>query len=183
MAFSIVPPLFAADDGDVVQEEIVSTDSAEMEEKAMEEEKVEEVDSFKLFWPIVAGKTRGERFYSLKKLKETLRGWFIFGDAKDAEYELFLATKRVVEAEKLIKDGESEDAKETLEDAIENVEEAADEWEDVDNKDTTVKHEMNNKLSNLETFLPYLAEQSSDAKVKEMVNSLLDDVKSLNEKV
>ena len=173
----------------VENEEIMEGDKLMMEdeEKAdgmMEEsETVTEVDSFELFWPIVAGKTRGDSLYFLKKLKENVRGWLIFGDAKDAEYEVFLATKRVVEAEALIKNDEHELARETIEDARENVADALDEWEDVDDRDTSVKHEINNKLDNLEVFLPQLANETSNEELKKEIGELLQNVTSLNEQV
>ena len=173
----------------VENEEIMEGDKLMMEdeEKAdgmMEEsETVTEVDSFELFWPIVAGKTRGDSLYFLKKLKENVRGWLIFGDAKDAEYEVFLATKRVVEAEALIKNDEHELARETIEDARENVADALDEWEDVEDKDTAIKHELNNKLANLEKFLPYLSTQTDNSDLQSEINELFASVQKLDEQI
>ncbi len=161
-------------------------DSGEnMMDEAMEttEATTEEITSFELFWPIVAGKTRGEPLYFLKKLKEKVRGALIFGDAKDADYNLFLATKRVVEAEKLITEDKHELAKETINDALENISEARDEWEDVENKDVTEKHELNNKLNNLELFLPQLVDQTSNEDLKNSISKLLQNVTSLNESI
>ena len=75
------------------------------------------VDSYNLLWPLTAGKTEGESFYSLKLLKEKLSGLFIFDDSKKADYEILLGTKRVLEAEKLLKDGNTTAASKTLENA------------------------------------------------------------------
>lgn len=59
------------------------------------------VDSYKLFWPITAGKVMGESMYSLKILKENIRGFFVFSELKKSEYNMTLSEKRTVEAEKL----------------------------------------------------------------------------------
>ena len=71
-------------------------------------------DSFDLFWPLSAGKTESDSFYSLKLLKEQVRGWFILGDVRKADYEVLLGTKRVLEAEKLLKEGKTNLALKTL---------------------------------------------------------------------
>ncbi len=60
------------------------------------------VDSYELFWPMVAGKLPGESMYSLKLLKENLRGALIFGTVQKSEYKIFIAAKRILEAEKLL---------------------------------------------------------------------------------
>lgn len=61
-----------------------------------------QISSFELFWPVVAGKVRGDSLYSLKLLKEKIRSLFIFSSLKKAEYYSFLSTKRLVEFEDLI---------------------------------------------------------------------------------
>lgn len=90
----------------------------------MKDEKMADVNSFELFWPIVAGKTRGDSFYFLKTLKEDLRGLIIFGNPEKANYSVLLATKRTVEAEKLINEGKQDLANKTLESAIKDVDSA-----------------------------------------------------------
>lgn len=62
------------------------------------------VNSFELFWPISAGRTEGDFLYSLKLLREKIGWWFTYGDTKKADYAVLLGTKRVLEAEKLLKD-------------------------------------------------------------------------------
>jgi len=59
------------------------------------------VNSFELFWPIVAGKVIGEPLYFLKSLKESLRESLIFSSFKKAGNNITLSEKRTVEAEKL----------------------------------------------------------------------------------
>lgn len=61
----------------------------------------QEVDSFKLFWPIVAGRVMGDQFYFLKSAKESLRETLAFSKFKKADFNLVLSEKRTVEAEKL----------------------------------------------------------------------------------
>lgn len=59
------------------------------------------VDSYELFWPLVAGKVQGDSFYFLKTLKEKMRGGLIFSNLKKAEYNALLSEKRLLEFEKL----------------------------------------------------------------------------------
>src|SRR3989304_3599259 len=67
---------------------------------------VKAVDSYELFWPMVAGKTTADGFvYTLKILKEDIRGYLIVGSAPRADYKVFLGVKRLLEAEKLLNDG------------------------------------------------------------------------------
>lgn len=74
-----------------------------------------EVSSYILFWPLTAGKTESNSFYFLKLFREQLRGWFNFDDNKKADYAIFLGTKRVLEAEKLLKTGKIDLALKALE--------------------------------------------------------------------
>lgn len=59
------------------------------------------VDSFELFWPIVAGKVQGDSMYSLKIFKENVRGYLILSSLKKVEYLTFISSKRLVEFEEL----------------------------------------------------------------------------------
>lgn len=62
------------------------------------------IDVYAVFWPLVPGKTMGDSLYSLKIFKETIGGWFIFGDIKKAEYNITLSEKRALETYKLFID-------------------------------------------------------------------------------
>ena len=73
------------------------------------------MESFEMFWPIVAGKREGDVLYSLKLLKEKVREFFIFAPFKKAEYNIILGEKRMVEAESLIGDGKLDEAEKTIE--------------------------------------------------------------------
>lgn len=81
-----------------------------------------EVDTFDLFWPIVAGRVRGDFFYPLKSFKEKVREFLITNESKKAEYYSFLSTKRLVEyGELILVRKDVENAKETLINYEENV--------------------------------------------------------------
>lgn len=103
------------------QESMEEGDSSEMMEMSEtgEEVMIEEVNSFELFWPMVAGRTRGDSLYAVKRIKEKVRGWLIFGQAEKADYAVFLGTKRVLEVEKLLGEGKNDLANKTMEDAKE----------------------------------------------------------------
>lgn len=72
------------------------------------------VNSYDLFWPLTAGKTEGDSLYFLKLFNEQLRGWLVFGDTKKADYAVVLGTKRVLEAEKLLKESKTNPALKAL---------------------------------------------------------------------
>lgn len=61
-----------------------------------------EINSFEMFWPIVAGRTMGDPLYFLKTFKEKLREVLLFSNFKKADYNIMLSVKRTVEAEKLL---------------------------------------------------------------------------------
>lgn len=76
------------------------------------------VSSFELFWPIAPGKVRGDSLYSLKLLKEKIRGFLIFSNFKKSDYYITLSEKRVVESEELLlRRKDYENAKLSLEDS------------------------------------------------------------------
>jgi len=125
-----------------------------------------ELNSFELFWPLAAGRTRGDSLYFLKRLKEKVRGALIFGKPQKAEYKVFLTTKRVLEAEKLLNEGKSNLVNETLTEALEELEEASKEWFEYLEDGLAGSYDyqsMYNKLANLEHFLPELMENNSEA--------------------
>ena len=133
----------------------------------------EEINSFELFWPVVAGKTMGDSLYGLKNLKEKVRGWFIFGSAKKADYQISLATKRVVEAEKLLNDGKEDLALKTFGLAENNVMKGKAYWTDVENKANQgdIMNYIKNQLTNIEKFLNYL-ESKNEGDIKSTISRL-----------
>lgn len=73
-----------------------------------------EMDSYEAFWPMVSGKLPGESMYQFKTLKENLRGALIFGSVQKSEYKIFIAAKRILEAEKLLSLSKNDLALKTL---------------------------------------------------------------------
>lgn len=123
-----------------------------------------QIDTFTLFWPLTAGKTKADSMYFLKRIKEDMRGFLIFSKPQKAEYKVFLATKRVLEADSLISSGKSDIASQSLDDAIENLDEATslmDQSKD-DPARAAVVDEMKNKLKNINQLLSYLTRKGSE---------------------
>lgn len=137
------------------------------------------VDSYALFWPLVAGKTSDEPLYFLKSLKEKVIGMFIFNSAKKAEHQIILSTKRLLEIEKLSDSKKSDKALETVKKAKSHMEKAL---SLSDNKDGLgkVKVEVENKLNNITTFLPHLKNKTEDNTdvVLDEINSQIKDLQS-----
>lgn len=79
--------------------------------------------TYELFWPIVAGKVPGDKFYSLKLWRDKLASFFFFDRVKKSEYLKQLANKRLVEAEKLIEIKRYSLVSQTLEESNKNLEE------------------------------------------------------------
>lgn len=133
------------------------------------------VNSFELFWPMVSGKVRGDRFYSIKLLKENVRGSLVFSSALKANYNVFLSVKRTLEAEALLKSGKKDLAEKTIDSAISelknaksNSEKAINSKQSFSGNDTT----MVTRLENLGKLTGSLAVQYPDSKAK------LDDLGS-----
>lgn len=142
--------------------------------------------SNELFWPLSAGKTMDDSFYFLKLWKEDIRGIFIFGEAQKADYEVMLSTKRILEAEKLLKSGKDELATKTLEKALNQLTLARGKFSKATkagNEFQLVKANLTNQLVNLNGFLPTLAASTKgDSKVqsdktKEIAEKFLGDVR------
>ncbi len=110
----------------------------------------ESVNSYELFWPVVAGRVMGEPLYPLKMLKEKVRQMFILGDYRKVDYNIFLSVKRTVEAEKLfIEKKDYKNAKKTLDAAQVKREKARDIIMSLKAEDASV----NNLIDNLSTSI------------------------------
>ncbi|KKR10285.1 MAG: hypothetical protein A3D24_02445 [Candidatus Blackburnbacteria bacterium RIFCSPHIGHO2_02_FULL_39_13] len=144
-----------------------------------------EVNSFELFWPLASGKTMGESLYSLKTVKEKLRGILIFGKAQKSDYQVFLSTKRTLEAEKLINEGKIDLASKTLQSSLKLLENAKDNWskaKEANSGGGPEKGNIENQLNNLNVFLNYLSTKNTGdvksqidqngQKIQEFLNSL-----------
>ena len=143
-------------------------------DEAQEEKVVMEVNSFEAFWPLVAGRTMDDSLYFLKNLKEKVRGFFIFGQAQKADYNVFLGTKRVLEAEKLLKEGKTNSANKTLEIALTNfrgasgnIDKVLQEGELGGTTGTTAS-----RLENLEVLLSWYSSKGDNEKIDEVLNEI-----------
>lgn len=139
------------------------------------------IDSYAAFWPLVAGKTIDDPLYFLKDLKQKIRGWVIFGNAQRANYYVFLGTKRVLEAEKLLRENKDDLADKTLKlglmqfsGAVEKLEEAKTRGDRIEN----VVSEMGPRATNVVVFVDYLA-QNQEGEVKSSLKEVKDKVTQL----
>lgn len=178
LLLGVFAPVFAQESS-TMQEEVLEKEENMMEEDQMNEN--QEVNSFELFWPVVAGRTMGSPIYTIKLVKEKVRGALIFGKAQKAEYFVFLATKRVVEAEQLLGEGKSDLAAKTLGNATVLLDKSEASVSQAGESISTVVDEMNKKLDNLETFLPSLASKNDGS--KDSINGVLDKVRELHQKI
>lgn len=134
--------------------------------------------SFESFWPLSAGKTIDDSLYFLKIWKENLRGVLIFGLPQKADYAVFLGTKRVLEAEKLIQVGKKDLAEQTFKKASEQFDIAEKNIDAVLSKKQLLGSSistMRPRLDNLTLFLPQLDTPESDR--------VLSKVKSIRSKL
>lgn len=72
------------------------------------------VDSYVIFYPVVAGKVDGDSLYTLKLIRDKLGELTTFGSVNKSEYTIGIATKRLLEAERLIKISRSSKIEKTL---------------------------------------------------------------------
>jgi hypothetical protein len=125
-------------------------------------QEVQEVSSFDLFWPVVAGKTKDSPVYFLKSLKEKVRGALIFGNPQKADYYCFLATKRLVEGEALVEKGRADLGEEMFGEVVKDLEKARRKIEVARQKGEDLGGNRGNivkQVTNIETFtLWYRAE-------------------------
>lgn len=140
-----------------------------------------QINSYELFWPLVAGKVEGDSLYFLKILKENLRGMVIFGPAKKAEYAVLLGTKRVLEAEKLTEKGNQDLATKTLLRALDKYKSAKTNIESIKRNSGTLGPsygEISNRLSNMQTYLAsVLSRRKGEVKTKlEEIDKLIKEL-------
>lgn len=145
---------------------------------------VKEISSFELFWPIVAGRVEGDRWYSLKLIKENLKSTLVFNVAEKSEYQLFLAVKRVVEIEKLLTDQKLEGAKKTVALAERKIGESEANFLKAKESGYDFKEIgplMETRLNNIEQLLLWLSSQNSQN--EELLQVLFEKVTTFNAKV
>jgi len=131
-------------------------------------QKAQEFNSFEEFWPMVAGKTRNDSFYRIKRLKEEARGWMIFGKPQKASYKVFLTVKRTLEAEKLESEGKADLAIESMKDAQISIRSAQNLIETArrTQPDANLDPQAHGRLVNLRVFTEWLKGQSDDEDFK-----------------
>ncbi len=151
----------------------VATSEANISEKA-----------FEIFWPLSAGITSDQPLYFLKQFKETVRGMLIFGGPQKAEYTIMLATKRLLEANKLADSNKSEFVKKTYEEAITDLNQAGELIDAVKKKKEILGESginIKNQLNNIGKFVPFLM-ANNNAYQAELEN-ILNAVKQIEEKI
>lgn len=117
-----------------------------------------EPNSYELFWPLVAGKTIGDSWYSVKIFGEKVRGAIIFGAAAKANYEVLLATKRTLEAEKLVQEGKFAGVNTTLRAAVSELQSASKHIDAAKLAGISLNaQEMSDRLTNLVPFAKWLS--------------------------
>ncbi|MCX6706180.1 MAG: DUF5667 domain-containing protein [Candidatus Woesebacteria bacterium] len=134
------------------------------------------INSYEFFWPITAGKKEGDSLYFLKILKENIRSAFIFDPFVRGDYEILLATKRIIEAEELLKEGKETLAETSFNKAYRSLLKASSVFEKME-KGTQVRNriELNDRLSRLNIFLPTLYGLTNEAGIK-WINTIHDRV-------
>lgn len=145
-------------------------------QKSEEATKAAEINSFELFWPLVAGKTQADGFtYRLKRLKEKFRELLIFSDSAKAEYKTFLATKRLLESEKLLKEDKKDLAASTLREANKTLSSAKQAFSQAKSRGDMPKEvvdNINNQLININKLAAWLVPQYSNEVKDELTKTL-----------
>lgn len=122
------------------------------------------VDSYELFWPMVAGKLPGEPMYTLKMLKENVRGTLIFGSVQKSEYKIFLAAKRILEAEKLLSLAKNDLALQSLNTCLYHLQRV---------KKEGISTDSQSRLKNIKDLTTYLANKYPEL---ENINTVLKKI-------
>lgn len=137
------------------------------------------VNSYELFWPIVAGKVQGDKMYALKIFKEKLRGRLVFSNIKKAEYNIILSEKRLLEFEKLAilnKDFENSAKtlgvfKSTQEESVSRLELAQKEGLDITVTSQMVSEVFDKEASLLQSILSKIDESQKESVTDAITNT------------
>ena len=123
-----------------------------------------QLNTFELFWPMVAGKTVESKVYFLKLFKENVREALIFGKPEKADYEVFVATKRLLETESLLQENKTDLANKTSDVAISDLNKAKSNIESSkESISQDVKNSINQRKEKLEQFLIWLKTKYSSS--------------------
>lgn len=141
------------------------------EEISEEDEEVDAqegpVNSYELFWPITAGRTTGDTLFILKRVKEGVREFLIFSKYRKADYNMTLATKRLVEAEKLFTENDTKNAQKSLEMSLEKLTKAKGLMAQVESNGqdpTDLRNALNSTVEKHVRLVDYLATMYADSK-------------------
>ncbi len=129
--------------------------------------------TFEIFWPLTAGKTMDDPLYFLKTWKENLNGILIFGNPQKAEYAVLLATKRVLEADKLLQSGKKDLADQSLIRASEQFTIAQKNINDAKKSNSSlvsVSFTIKPRLDHLTTFLPMIQSAKTEEVLQKIKN-------------
>lgn len=143
-----------------------------------------ELNTFELFWPLVAGKTVDNPLFFLKNLKEKVRGILIFGNPQKVDYAVLISTKRLLEGEKLLGEEKLEAAKKSLglaEGELEQAENYFAKSKESNENYGNVGPQIVTRLTNMEKLVTWLI--FKDEKNKELLESLLGRITSLKAKL
>lgn len=156
-----------------VQLATAQTTNEEMTQDEMsdegEAEEVQEgpVNSYELFWPITAGRTTGDTLFLLKRAKEGVREFLIFSKYRKADYNMTLATKRLVEGEKLFIENDTKNAQKSLEMSLEKLTKAKGLMAEVESNGqdpTDLRNALNSTVEKHVRLVEYLATMYADSK-------------------
>jgi len=165
---------YATEKENEVLENEIKEDEVVEEEMEVENEENGVLDVYELFWPIAPGKTVNQSFYFLKQLKENIRAVLILDKIAKADYQMFLVTKRVVEADTLVKQGESDAAEKTLKLAQERLKQVLTTLEDAKSKNelkaTGGTINIQNQAKNVKRLTDWYVSQDSEVSWGEVDN-------------
>lgn len=142
---------------------------------------VAKTDSYTLFWPITAGKVRGDKLYFAKKFKESFRNLITFSDYKKSDYEITLSEKRIVEAEKLYQLKDYENGLETLKDGHKNREKALEKYKKAENIGRymgDIKNRLKESLKKQRLVLEQIKASVDDSQ-KQTIDEQLQNITSI----
>lgn len=139
------------------------------------------ISTYELFWPLTAGKTVTDNFFFLKRWKEDFRGKVLLGSPAKADYQLLLATKRIIESEKLFDEKDEMSGIKSLELANKNTKNTLSllvKSKAGGENIPSVKDNMLNRTHNLNEFLPELKDKFGDEGDK-IIDSILASIKDI----
>lgn len=139
------------------------------------------VDSYTLFWPVVSGRAVDDRLFFIKRWRENFTNMFIFGNLEKADYEVQLSTKRIVEAERLLKENQNSFVLESLEEArvhLSLARERLNEAYKINESNTDATVNITNQLNNINLFFLSFG-INSNKEVQQKINEVQEVVNDI----